>query len=351
MNQREVDGYEAVVRTLDDVIAQAPEALLVAGDIFDSPKPPNASVLFLFTQLQRVRAALPECHVVLIAGNHDTGRTIETASILPIYRAIPGVTVVTTRVERVVVGRDPDQFLVVTCVPSGAVKQPFAPDQNGRWNLLLMHAAVEYGDRAILGEQLEGWDYVALGDYHACHQVGARMWYPGSSEWTSTDPWSEAREHPEKGYLVVDLGPPEPVVEFRPIPTRRFVDLPVVDAAGLGPEDVGTALVAALSGDLEGHVVRQVVTNLSREVERALQWAPLREIKNRTFHLQLDFRRPEHQAVTPEGRAIRRKRLDEIVDEFLGARQLPSDVDRDALKKLGQEYLTIATEEGSHEVP
>lgn len=334
MNAREKDVQDAVTRAVDDILVVRPDVVLIAGDVFDTPRPPNASVLFLAQQLQRLQGT----PVAIIAGNHDSPRSIDTASILPLYRQL-GAHVITRDVERIgLLG------CVVTCVPSSAVKQPFAPNPDAPLNVLLLHAAVQgcgYGED-VSDEQMRPWDYVALGDFHIAHQVGPRAWYSGSIEFTSTDPWSEC--HQPKGYLLVDLAPgAEPVVEFRPIACRRFLDLTVVDAVGLTPADLDAALATALGAvDLTDAVARLVVLNVPRDVERAVDWKALRTFKACAFHLQVDFRRPEAQANTAVARAIRMRRLDQIVDEFLSARALPADVDRDALRRRGQEYLEDA---------
>lgn len=343
MNQREADVEDAVTRTVTDLIAQRPDLVLIAGDVFHAPRPPNASILFLSHQLERLRAALPETRVLIVAGNHDTPRTTQFGSILPLYRRF-FVDVVTGGVERLTL-----RGCTVTCVPSIAATQPFTPDPDAAVNVLLLHAAVAgagYGAPEVAEEQLAAWDYVALGDYHIAHQVGPRAWYAGSTEFTSSDPWAEVRAQPEKGYLLVDLEPgAEPVVEFRPIATRRFLDLPSIDAVHLGPQELDAAIATALGAvELTGTVARLVILNVPRDLQRAIDYAALRVFKGQAFHLQVDFRRPEAQARMWAANARTVRTLNQVVDAFLEVRVLPPDVDRDALRKLGQEYLAAASE-------
>ncbi len=344
MNQREADVQDALGRTVDDLLVVRPDLILIAGDVFHQVRPPNAAIVFLSRQLERLRTALPETRIVVIAGNHDTPRTGETGTILPLYRRL-GVDVVTAGVAQVT-HRD----CVVTCVPSSAARGMTAlPDPYATFNVLLLHAAVSgcgYGEPDAAAEQLAAWNYVALGDFHVCHQVGPRAWYAGSTEWTSSDQWSEVREQPAKGYLLVELAVgAEPVVEFRPIPTRRLLDLPPVDAVGLGAQDLDAALAATLAPvDLTGAVARLVVLNVSRDLQRAIDYAALRMQKARAFHLQVDFRRPEVEARTWAASARQARTLAQIVDQFLEARALPADVEREALRALGQEYLAAASE-------
>src|SRR2546428_9641497 len=60
---------------------------------------PPRSTLFPYTTL--FRSALPETPVVLIAGNHDTPRSVETGTILRLYEAL-GIEVVIERARRIV---------------------------------------------------------------------------------------------------------------------------------------------------------------------------------------------------------------------------------------------------------
>lgn len=209
-NQREVDVEAAVRAAVTDVIAQQPELVVIAGDVFHSVLPPPRAVLFAFSELQRLRAELPRTPVVLISGDHDTPRTSDTGSFLALFRAL-GITVVHQGIERV---RVSDQ-VVVTAVPQpwaswkAATLAPVA----GALNVLLIHSeARAFPGRAIDDELLgRAWDYVALGHWHVCQQVGPRAWYAGALDYTSTDPWGELRaeaEHglPGKGFLLVELG-------------------------------------------------------------------------------------------------------------------------------------------------
>jgi exonuclease SbcD len=53
------------------------DALLVAGDVFDSPNPTAESQRMLYRFLREVTAAQPGLQVVIIAGNHDSGTRLE----------------------------------------------------------------------------------------------------------------------------------------------------------------------------------------------------------------------------------------------------------------------------------
>src|SRR3954470_17552441 len=88
INQREADVARAFRLTVDGVIAAEPDAVVIAGDLFHSVRPSNSAIVFAFHQFQRLREALPGAPIVLIAGNHDTPRSVETGSILRLFEEL-----------------------------------------------------------------------------------------------------------------------------------------------------------------------------------------------------------------------------------------------------------------------
>jgi len=338
-NQREADVQLAVRRAFDGVIAQAPDVVLLAGDVFHSVRPDNRAIVALFAELQRLRTALPKVDVVAIAGDHDTPRTSSTGTILSLYRALGVHTV-----ERDIALVPLPSGLTVLCVPQARARQLKAYT-GPPGDVLLLHGEVRQVPGANVDPTvLEGhpWQYVALGHYHVCAEVGTRAWYAGSLDYTSTDPWSERARQldtrvPGKGWLLVELGYDPAFMAIEP--PRRFEDLLKIDAADMTAEELNT-LLAELAADVDGAVVRQVVVNLSRETHRAgLDHEAIRSYKRRALNYHLSWSRPAAQAPTPEARARVRQTLDEVVAQFFGERPLPPDVDRGALTTLAAEHL------------
>lgn len=64
-------------RLLDELVERQPDALLVAGDIYDSPNPPAAAEELLYDFLLRATTEVPGLQAVLIAGNHDSAGRLE----------------------------------------------------------------------------------------------------------------------------------------------------------------------------------------------------------------------------------------------------------------------------------
>ncbi|TXH69236.1 MAG: exonuclease subunit SbcD [Thiothrix sp.] len=62
---------------LDSLVEQQADALLIAGDVFDTANPPALAQQQLYRFLTEARARVPHLNTVLIAGNHDSPARLE----------------------------------------------------------------------------------------------------------------------------------------------------------------------------------------------------------------------------------------------------------------------------------
>ena len=361
VNQREADVAAAFRRAIDAVVARRPDAVLIAGDLFHSVRPTNRAIIEAFTGLRRLRAALPDAPVALIAGNHDTPRSVEAGSILKLMSAL-GVDVVDDATRRL---HYPALDLSVLAVPHAALygerrSAEWRRDAGARYNVLMLHPEIpglfpegvtDYGgarvDLAELGGAGGGpFDYVALGHYHIVHEAAPRIWYSGSLEYTSPNIWGERREEHRrgltKGFRVVDLdaGTAERVdLE----PPRRVWDFEWLDAEGLTAQELDAAIKARLAElpfPIEGAVVRLVVRNVPRALAQALDHDALRAYRAAALHFHLDLRRPDpdRRKVGTGGPGTHQSLTDRVA-EYLRRRPLDADLDREELVALGRRYL------------
>ncbi len=365
LNQREADVATAFRRAVDQVVQARPDAVVVAGDLFHSVRPTNPAILFAFQQLHRLREALPDAPIIIIAGNHDTPRSVETGSILALFDSL-GVDVVTDEARRLAY---PRLGLSVLAVPHNALVAPerpaLEPAGHEPHQVLTLHGEVEgifpvdrsgleYGGAVVTQADLArgGWGYVALGHYHVQREVAPHVWYSGSLDYVSPNPWGELAEERAAGldgkaWLLADLATGK--VERRPVPpARRLFDLPAIDAQGKTAADLDQLIADAVASVPGGHadqILRQVVRNTPRHIGREINHTAVRILKTQALHFQLDLRRPEVQRRGASGAPGRRRTLPELVEEFLEARPLPAGVDRAALVQRGRELMESAERE------
>jgi len=363
INQREADVAAAFRAAIDDVIAAEPDLVVIAGDLFHSVRPTNPAILHSFNQFRKLRLALPEVPLIIVAGNHDTPRSVETGTILRLFEALEYVYVVFD---------EPKTFsfenldAAVTCVPHAAWKHDrrptLLPKGDCRFHIAVTHGEVagvlptnswsaEYGGAVLEPAELHAdrWNYIALGHFHVAHMVRDNAWYAGALEYVTPNPWGELKDEARegrqgaKGWLLVELSSGTPKVEFRPIQrARHFFDLAPIQGAGISADDLNVAIAERIDGLQSGvadQVVRQVVYDVQRATSRDIDHAAVREIKARALHYHLDLRRPPPAG--PIGITVKGKRqtLRDLLADFLERRPLEASIDRRELVALASTYM------------
>jgi exonuclease SbcD len=76
---------------LETLVGQEADALVVAGDVFDTANPPAAAQAMFYRFLADARAALPKLDVLVVSGNHDSAARLGAAA--PVLAAV-GVRVI-----------------------------------------------------------------------------------------------------------------------------------------------------------------------------------------------------------------------------------------------------------------
>jgi len=369
INQREADVANAFRRVVDGVLQARPDLIILAGDFFHSVRPSNQAIIFAFQQLTRLRQALPDAPLILVAGNHDTPRSRETGEILSLFTEL-GVEVVAHEARRL---SYPQLDLSVLALPHqalvGSERPEVRPAGTERYQVLASHveiegtypsdaAALEYGGAVLRSGDWDpsDWSYSALGHYHVQHKVAANAWYSGAIEYTSTNPWGELADEAErglngKGWLLVDLDSGD--VARRPVElARRFIDLPAIEGSGLTAAELDRLIrdrVENLSDGIDQQVVRLVVFDVPRHVARELDHAAIRSYKSRALHFQLDARRPKPRRAVGIGAPGARQTLEEMVESYLGKRLLPAELDRKEFVQIGSELIAATRAEAEED--
>jgi DNA repair protein SbcD/Mre11 len=363
LNQREADVARTFERAITQVISCAPDLILIAGDVFHSVRPSNPTIIHAFQQLARLRLALPDAAVVMIAGNHDAPRTNDTGCILELFEGL-GVHVADRGAEWFELPQLDCAVLAVPDLPE-LERPPLERRGTARYQLLLVHGEVRglpgmggmADDRAALtisrdALRTDQFDYIALGHYHVHHEVASNAFYAGSLDYTSSNPWGELRAEqearlPGKGFIERDLATGRQ--QFHHVePSRRLIDLPSFDATGLSVREIDTAIAAAVErvpDGIDDAIVRLVVHNVPRHVLSDLDHKQLRDIRRRALNFRLDAREPEREARSQSGSGAptRKRTLPQLLRETLSTRPLPSDVARETFVATGLAYLEQAS--------
>lgn len=252
VNAREQDVYDAFERVVERILALKPEVVVHSGDLFHRPSPSNRALTFALEQLRRIsHANIP---VVVIAGNHETPKTIYNSPILRALGSIDGIYPFFSEKWECKTFGD----LAVHGVPHINDNrllinelERMEPDP-GRFNILLLHTSLgrrylmeEYGEQVFpenFESKLGGFQYVALGHWHDCQQVNLHpnAWYSGS-----TERFSDTEAGKEKGYLLLDIQPDkQSTVKFESIATRPWLKFESKNCKDKSVADMETELQA-----------------------------------------------------------------------------------------------------------
>ena len=291
-NQREQDFSRALLSNVLAISEWDPALVIHSGDAFDNPRPSWRHMMQMLDATQK----LSEDNRILViaAGNHDMPADATEPCPLELFDHLPNVIVATNR-YRVVdlgeyvaqgIGRPELANVVVHLLPHEALKGAVWEDVEpipGKTNILVSHCVVggsELYKRAVGREYAlpidvitRGWDYVALGHYHKQGPVAVGgystattpAWYAGSTENNGFSDVKDNKTSGGRGYLQVRLTPGETVPDVRPVdlPIRAMFRLPVIDAKGLGHQEITTKMLETVAAsEVTGAVVRQIVDNV-----------------------------------------------------------------------------------------
>ena len=361
-NVRESDVSDAFRQAVNRITEVRPDLVLVAGDVFHTVRPSNTSIADAFRQFSLMADRLPDVPIVMIAGNHDSPRSADTGNILNLFREIDGVRVVCDECRTI---RLPEIDTSILCLPhvslSTGEEVVMEPDEGSKHNVLMLHGTIEgetadqklryiseYGGAVIPEGKIDAsqWDYVALGHYHLCESLAPNMWYAGGLERTSANIWFE---HEDKGFLVYSTRSRR--AEFEPVQTRPVIDLPRIEAGGLGAEELDETIrgaVERIPDGLRGKIVRLVIHDVPRAVARELNHKRIREWKAEAVHFHLDARPPELRRRLGANAPVRRQTLQEQVASYLRKDWKLRDVklQQEQLVEMGVAYVDRTAEEG-----
>ena len=290
---------------LDACAREAPDVLVITGDVFDSATPPAAAERMWFEFLAAARRSRPAMDIIAIAGNHDSPARLGAAS--AVLREL-GVHVI-GGLPRTAAGLDLDRILIEVAGGQGLVAAvPFlrpidvpidAEDPLGlvygeviaaarerrradQALVVLGHLYVTGADPSHLSERrisIGGQesaslrlfpadiDYVALGHMHRAQRVGREtIRYAGAPIALSLDEASYRHQ-----CVVVDLTAGR-VAEMRTLEVPQVIDIVRVPRRGAAPlaevlEQL-KALPARLAEDDPARPYLEVVVALERPEPR-----------------------------------------------------------------------------------
>jgi len=270
---------EEALRQIEDLLRkETPDALVVSGDIYDTPQPSSA-VQTLFTEaVMRMHRSSPGTEIIITAGNHDSGAKHEISRVLWETQGV-----------RMIGSLDKNNLPshIVELPGRGyVIAIPYCSERllpEGLWQELLDEVAVRNGDNlpVVLSAHLTvggcdfkghdggkdisvggidalpleelgtGYDYVALGHIHRPQTLDGsdgRVRYSGTPVPVSFD---EAYPH---SVTVVELASHGAAPLIREVPVTTPRPLVTLPSEGFAPWDEVLRLAAAYPKDHPSYV-------------------------------------------------------------------------------------------------
>lgn len=240
---------------------ERPDAIVIAGDIYDKPSPSGEAVLLFdrfLTELSRLKPQIP---VMIISGNHDSPKRLQYAGALlkehQIYLAAQPPGKEEDYLSKLILTDEYGEivFYMLPYIRPQAVRQALKegqtdsyhravkgllerenPDWNKR-NVLIAHQFFTAGsfrpqtsdsETIHVGgmdnvdiEAVRQFDYVALGHIHGAQKVKeTHIRYCGSPMKYSVSEWRQ-----EKGILLVEMGKKGEPLMYRTLPLAAPKDV------------------------------------------------------------------------------------------------------------------------------
>ncbi|WP_214043951.1 exonuclease SbcCD subunit D [Methanomethylovorans sp.] len=222
---RRQDFLRAFSTVIDDAIKMKVDAVVHAGDLFDSRTPSLEDILDtmkLFSQLKE--AGIP---LLAIVGNHESKQSTQW---LDLFESM-GLAI---RLGAVPYMLEDIAFFGIDSVPRSKIPlfdfSIFEEPQDTSYNVLVMHQLMnpitpgEWDCASVLGSMPFHVDLMLLGDYHKYEKITVGdTWvtYCGSTERNSF------AEKEERSYNIITISENGIDIGRRNIPTREFIRIPV----------------------------------------------------------------------------------------------------------------------------
>jgi len=347
INQREEDVNLAFNEAVSRIISIGPDITLIAGDLFHQVRPSNSIITFCFRQIRRLAQGTKK-PVVILSGNHESPKRVDTGCALRILSEIEGV---------YVAEHEPQQFafpeinLSVTCLPHASLLEGLPrglrADDKFVHNILMVHGQIgkqwisDFGgvDVDLKSLSPHEWDYIALGHVHIQKDIAYNASYSGATEHTASNIWSEAET--SKGFLQISLPSKKKIFHSLSSP-RDVAVIEPLDSKNLDAAQVLEGIEQRLStvaGGIEGKILRLDILNLQREVFRNLNHKKLREWRSRCLNLTIDIKAPQSEAALPQLAFSKAGRLRDELSQYCDSAARGGGGARDKVKNLLLSYL------------
>ncbi len=351
-NLRETLIYENFLAAIERICDEQPEALVHAGDLFDTVKPKTKALLVAMQALDMLKeAGIP---FIAVAGNHSMQKNAYTASAFEILRkAHPEAHFAHSfKYEDVRIGDTRFHLIPNMLKPADYLKAAFDAACYNRENQYCdkcNHVLVTHGLASTIRDRrlatcaefeltpdilLDSYDYIALGHYHGQMQIAPNAWYSGSIEHLT---YGEIKD--KKGALEVSIEDGITHVSHLSLVRSPMKDLGTINCDGIVIDDIIDAIAAKVGLiDGVGDQMFQITLDFGSSPVAALPADALKDIRESILDLKIRVRSQETDRQQIQQQDLHAIDYVKEFGTFLQGRQL-TDAQRAAVEKRGTETL------------
>ncbi len=233
LEEREEDVYNAFAQVVDISIREGVRAVILAGDIFNTPRPAGGAIVKFGDQLKKLKER--DIRVFFVLGEHDISRVRGVPVPFTFHNLGFATYLGNGKVHEfdnvLLIGFDKFRrgYYVDELLHRLKEADEHARNFNGHRILVLHQGLIEFNKYAgeISANDLPlNFTYYAMGHYHdrqeqRFERLGGPLAYPGSIELTS----SEAMRETKKGFYIVDLSTKEPKLHWHKLDIRPQITI------------------------------------------------------------------------------------------------------------------------------
>lgn len=234
LEEREEDVYNAFAQAVDTSIKEGVKAVILAGDIFHTPKPEGSAIVRFGDQLKRLKEL--NIRVFFVLGEHDVSRVRGVPVPFTFHNLGFATYLGNGKLHEfdntLLIGFDKFRTSEIDdLIHRLKDADDHAKTFNGH-RILVLHQGLldfnKYAGEIASSDLPANFTYYAMGHYHDRYEqkfdrLGGPLAYPGSIEATS----SEGIRETEKGFYIVDLSAKEPRTRWHKLDIRPQIGVSV----------------------------------------------------------------------------------------------------------------------------
>ena len=354
-----------------------PDAVVIAGDVYDRSSPSGEAVSLMSRMLVGLESL--GIAVLLVAGNHDSGARLAFASEILARQSIHIAGSVKREMDRVVLrdGFGEVHFWLMPYAFPAAVAQALGDDEIRDYDTavrrLIAEQEIDTSARDVIiahqnvtvnGKEMErggsesavggvgqvghsafdGFDYAALGHIHAAYKVGREaVRYAGSPLCYHFD----ETLRPAKGPILVEMG--EKGSDLR----METLHIEPLHAMRIMKGEADALYEQELARGTKGEYLKLIITDKPMTPEISDRFQALAESRGSVLMERVsEFRLISAETETPDGVVVREKLLEELFADFYQQRvgDEPDEKDLELFHHAGELLRNNPFEGGKPEV-